>query len=451
MLAPLQVTSRSSVADTQLSIQLKGSDQQLAEIHSDMYAQLKNPSTLRKQHDLKAVDDSFRIELARLGEYLFSAEGQSADGKQADHIKTMAALKETLIKSYESSPAFRRLYNHALSSGRLTVGGRFDLTLASPTTRSRRSIPLLHDQATSESQAHQPVLAYQTNSGNRVSSNRRIQIEQLLSAITGLSNSEDMHPRGPLQEYVNIVLKEMGERTEPALIALEEPVDRRVNSGSQSPRTILNSVLINHEMAIKKGKSAPDQEYLQRTKSELSKVAQGRLELIANRPNPQHPELQRKMLEDKRNAQSFMPTLSRLLTGIEGTESTLEQLEKMAHQNMRQKLFIYRMDKSRDPFEMIGRRDGDCSSFAHIFNMLGQAAGMKGLQPFELTGPMRFSLSAKPEIVHWKGGEVVEFARHTILSLEDDQASKVYFDPVFGCQVDPEEYGKDLNRYLMKS
>lgn len=106
----------------------------------------------------------------------------------------MAALKETLIKSYKSSPAFRCLYNHALSSGRLAVGGRFELTLASPTNRSRRRIPLLHDQATSKSQAHQPVLAYQTSSGNRVSSNRRIQIEQLLAAITGLPNSEDMHP-----------------------------------------------------------------------------------------------------------------------------------------------------------------------------------------------------------------------------------------------------------------
>lgn len=68
MLAPLQVTSRSGVADTPLGIELKGSDQQLAELHSDMYAQLKNPSTLRKQHDLKAVDDSFPIELARLSE-----------------------------------------------------------------------------------------------------------------------------------------------------------------------------------------------------------------------------------------------------------------------------------------------------------------------------------------------------------------------------------------------
>jgi hypothetical protein len=310
---------------------------------------------------------------------------------------------------------------------------------------------LLHDEDTSASQAHQPTFAYQTNSGNRESSNRRIQIEQLLNAITGLSDSEGMHPRGPLQEYVNIVLKEMGERTEPALIALERPASRHVGSAPQSSRTLLNSVLINHEMAIKRGRSAPNQEYLQRTRNELSKIAQGRLELIANRPRPHHPELERKMLEDKRNAQAFMPTLSRLLAGIEGTEPALEQLEKMAHQNMRQKLFTYCMDKSRDPFEMIGRRDGDCSSFVHIFNMLGNAAGIKGLQPLELTGPMTFSLSAKPEIIHWKGGEVVEFARHTILSLEDDQVSKVYFDPVFGCQVDPEEYGKDLNRYLMKS
>ncbi|MBD1600348.1 PipA/GogA/GtgA family type III secretion system effector [Pseudomonas typographi] len=455
MLFPLQVTARPAPAEPQLSAPPKDTDQQLAERHGDMHAQLKNPSAMRRQHDMQAIDDGPQLELARLGDYLVRADSRAVDGKPDDYRKAMATLNETLVRAYERSPTFRRLYNHAVQNGVLSLEGRYALTLARPLGDGRRSTPLLIDGKEPGKQPHRSARSYRSASGERASSSKRVLLEQILSAVTRLPSTESKHPRGPIQEYANIILKEQGERAEPALVAqLEDaPPSRSPNGRSASPRAVLNSVLMTHNLASDNGAQPPGRERFQRAKAELNIVAQARLEAIANRPRPNRPDLQQLIQIDQQNAKALVPTLSRLLVGMDGTESPLGLLEKMARQNARQKLFTYRMDKAREPFEMVARRDGDCSSFAKIFNMVGQAAGIKGLRPVELEGAMKFTLSATPELSNWAAGAPLEFARHTILAIEneDDTGPDIHFDPVFGCQVDPEQYGKDADRYLMRA
>nr|WP_129591729.1 MULTISPECIES: PipA/GogA/GtgA family type III secretion system effector [unclassified Pseudomonas] len=452
MFSPSQLLTKPVVATALLSpIEISATeDQGRAAQHADMAAQLKNPSLLRHEHDLKAIDTSHRLEPARLREYLLTPEALKIEGKTQAYQRHLSTLLETMVKAYQQSPTFRRLCNYAVATGRLDNQGQFSLTLEAKPNPPHALTPTLRSAHNLDYQPYRSAEHFQSATGQEKPSRQRLAMDQMLAAITGLPRTEGNHPRGPINEYANIVLKDISPRTEHAYISPSHASQPPTSRGQIGPRTHLNQVLIDnpqdrsqatHARAIKRQVA----EKLQ------SKVAE-RLDLIAARPSNTNPLLMQRSKIDQRNAQALVPVLSRLLIGINGTESPLEMLEAIAHQNARQQLFSYRSDKHRDPFEMVAQRDGDCTSFVDVFKLLGNALGIEHLSSHHLQGPMRFTLSTTPEIVNGEAGQDVEFARHTILVLTDPHSGEsLYFDPVFGRRVAPEHYGHDFERYLIKS
>ncbi|MHC8403394.1 PipA/GogA/GtgA family type III secretion system effector [Pseudomonas sp. MDT1-17] len=429
---------------------LKNCDQTLATRHSDMFEQWKNPSRLRKQYDLQALDDGPVFELSRLQEHLL------VDVSGADESKEIVCAKqiliETLILCYDKSSTFRRLYNHAFEASILNEGGRFTLELQPHTGDFQSLFPLLADTKAPQKELHRIDTPHSLSTGERACSPRRHWTEQLIASITGLPQREENHPRGPIQEYANIILTQTGRSSELAQEgAIETSSTLSPAPLGTRPLTLLTSRLIKSNLALKSGGQPKEGNILKSVEAALAKASQARLDLIAKRPRLFHPELQRKTLEDRQNAQRLPGLLLQLVKGIADDESPLGILGQMAQQNFRQRIFSYRIDKYRDPFDLVRHRDGDCSSLAHLFALLGEAAGIQGITTKVLDTEMAFTLSENPEIPNLKGGQTVAFARHTILAVRDAEAdTMVYFDPVFGCEVAPHYYGLALSSYLMK-
>jgi hypothetical protein len=441
--------SRPTISDTHASAPTLDADQLLASTHSDMIDQMKNPSPLRKQHDAQAIDHERRFELGRLKDYLLSPATLRAADQGGVSGGAIATVSDTLVRSYERSPTFRRLFNHSFKANHLSQAGRFDIREQPPVAPARTGHIVLIDSHQPDRGPFASQRVYQGTAGKVSASRKRMLLEQLLAAVTGLPDTEKGHLRGPIQEYTNIVLKESGERAEPAYIA---PIDAKqakpATRGDTSPRAILRRALVNDSRADPGAASSKNALY-RNVKAELTAISEHRLASITSRARPTRPDLQRKMAEDVQSASGLSSTLLRLLRGVDGKEAPMDLLTKLAQQNKEQRLFTYRIDKSRDPFDMVRHRDGDCASFSRLFEMIGQAAGVKGLETVSLEGRMSFVMSQDPEIANWNAGDRADFARHSILSLsEDGSDTKLYFDPVFGRQVDPRHYGKDASGYL---
>ncbi|CAM9276067.1 unnamed protein product [Ectocarpus sp. 12 AP-2014] len=416
-----------------------------------MLEQLKNPSALRKEHDLQAIEDGPIFELSRLQEYLLA---DKADKNDSEGItKAKQALNETLVHCYEKSPTFRRLYNHSVKTAILDIGGRYTLELEPQGKNSRRPLPVLIDTKAPQKEKHISATSYRSTTGERLSSSKRNLTEQLVSSITRLPNREENHPRGPVQEYTNIILKEIGQHYEPMMVSsIEMFLKSSTNTAETNSRSLLTSILAKDSLALKNSASPKGEKIYKSVKEALEKISQERLESIAMRPRISHSELQSKAIEDRQNAKMLPSMLLRLVKDIKDDENPLRILEKMAQQNFRQNIFSYRIDKYREPFDLVRHRDGDCSSLARLFSTLGKAAGIESINTVELDGKMDFTLSEKPEIPNLKGGQTVEFARHTILAVHNTKTETTsYFDPVFGCEVDPSHYGSDLSKYLIKT
>lgn len=424
-------------------------DQALAARHSDMFEQCRNPSLLRKQYDLLAMDDRPVFELSRLQEHMFVEDSGEDESKEI--LRAKQALIETLILCYDKSSAFRRLYNHAFKTSTLDEGGRFTLELQPHTGDSQSLLPILVDTKAPQKEHHRPDISYKLATEERVCSPRRHWAELLIASITGLPQREENHPRGPIQEYANIILTQTGPSSELEQVVIETPSASSTAPLAPRPSTLLSSPLIKYDLALKSGEPPKERNIFKRVEAALAEASKTRLDLIAKRPRIFNPELQRKTLEDRENAQRLPGLLLQLVKGIADDESPLGILGQMAQQNFRQRIFSYRIDKYRDSFDLVRHRDGDCTSLAHLFALLGKAAGIQGITTKILDTEMAFTLSEDPEIPNLRGGQTVAFARHTILAVRDAKADTMaYFDPVFGCEVTPHYYGLALSSYLMK-
>ena len=275
--------------------------------------------------------------------------------------------------------------------------------------------------------------------------------EETADSPTSQSSSYTSIERPPSnRKHATAYLEAINSISQLTQAIVHKNINRSVTSkSSKSAQSNLEELLAKDDTSVKNVQSLKFTRIYTTVQKELEVMARERLNLIAERPKPFRPELRIKSAEDRQDAEMLPSILLRLVKDIEDDEKPLNLLKKIATQNFNQNIFSYRINKYRDPFDMVRHRDGDCSSFTQLFTILGRAAGIKNLSTVELSGDMKFTLSEKPEIPNLRSGESVEFARHTILAIPDqDSNKKLYFDPVFGCQVEPSHYGSDLNSYL---
>lgn len=402
-----------------------------------MATQAKNPSALRKAHDDLAIDHSARLPLSQLNDYLLTPGAQSGPG---EHTAVLAALNETLKAAYEKSPGFRRLFNHAWDQRLRKPEQRYSVEVGGK-DQAPASVLQLPDIF-----KRSPRAKYESAIGPARPSDERMLLNSVIKALTQSPDQEPGHPRGPNLEYVNIILKEMGKRD-----IAQTALNSSQASAAVSARPAANA--LSHVMLGRgsaSGLRAAAKNLRENAVAHFKEAANEHLALMNHRGVLRNPAL-RQLAQQERSAVEQLPMIfMRLFQNIQGEESPIELLSKLAEQNARQGLFAYRIDKFRSPQEMVDARDGDCQSFSRLFKMLGQAAGIQGLKRLDLEGEMTIRLSStKPEIVGAAPGAQLVMARHTVLQLGEGE-QRLYFDPVFGQQVDPDYYGIDQTRYLRR-
>ena len=214
-------------------------------------------------------------------------------------------------------------------------------------------------------------------------------------------------------------------------------------------KTVLNAV------RMKLGQSSQDADakaraVRQKARENLDRIAADRSQAIRSREVPRwDTALTRKKNEEWNQAQKFAGFYHALFSKVTGSESPMELLAKLARENEALQQFSYRSDKKRDPFDMVTERDGDCESYANVFKMLAETAGVEGLAYHHFEAPMSFTAADIPGGGSQLGNSI-DFARHTILACRGADGRVEYFDPVFGRQIDPEHYGKDVDLYLKR-
>ncbi|WP_231666940.1 PipA/GogA/GtgA family type III secretion system effector [Pseudomonas quasicaspiana] len=405
-----------------------------------MVAQFKNPSSLRKTHDNHAIDERGHLPLSQLRDYLLRQGALDTKGKSAEHRAALGALNETIMTAYQKSATFRRLFNQSWAIRLRNPSERCSVEIEGDLQSSPQPVLRLPDVLTRGSRPKYPAAH-----GLERASQERILLDQVVSQLTQLPEQEPGHPRGPNPEYVNIILKEMGKR-DPAQIALpNQPAVIKNSAQDVSAKTSLKRLMLNIDSGA--SPSTTGKTFKDSARTHLNAFADRHLELIAQRPNRR--QLTALVREETQASKQLPEILMRLFGQVRGDEKPMALLEKIAAQNHRQQLFAYRVDKQRSPLEMINSRDGDCTSFARLFSLLGEAAGITGLELFSMEGEMHVQLSSQsPEIAGAKPGSALMMARHTILQRGEGE-QREYFDPVFGRQVNPAWYGIDQNRYLM--
>jgi hypothetical protein len=417
-------------------------DQSLADTHRDMTHQAKNPSARRKAYDHVAFDAHPRLPLSQLAEYLLNADMLKTSGKSDEHCAALECLSRTITSAYEKSACFRRLFNHAWATRLHDPRARSSLTVSDSEPQPGHATLLLPDVL-----KRGPKPRYESAAGPNRLSNERAVLNATVKALTQLPEEEPGHPRGPNAEYVNIVLKEMGIR-DSAQTALHKTPDRRKASGKGPAATALNQVML--RLGHSAGVPGPGDVLRGQAKAYLNRWVDEKLAMINARGVPANGYLAQVMHRERQSLQALPALLVRLFQDVRGDETAVELLKKISSQNVRQKLFTYKIDKFREPAEMVAHRNGDCKSFCSLYLLLGQAAQITGISQVNLEGAMRMRPpSSLPQIAGETLSEDLGMAGHSILKVEDG-AHCHHFDPVFGQQVDPAFYGQDQERYFFE-
>lgn len=197
----------------------------------DLQPQLDYPSAMRCRHDDLATDSVSRAFTFRQMLDLFIEGPGSMDPaheiRSEDFDRVVSQLECTLFEAYEESPTFRRLFNHAvdthLSDSRwlLAAGEAFGTIVTErqhEAAGNRWVIGLNCDPF--EASRHPGV--YACADGSHSFSAMRLYMHEIVRALTRIPDSAEVHPRGAVVEYENLILKEMREDS-PARIAYEAP------------------------------------------------------------------------------------------------------------------------------------------------------------------------------------------------------------------------------------
>jgi len=223
------------------------------------------------------------------------------------------------------------------------------------------------------------------------------------------------------------------------------------HGNSSQARTMLNSVLMGLGRGAENAETSGS-DLRQEARANLDKIADDRLQIAESREIPKWNKflIQKNRLEldqARKFADFYHPLFARITT----FESSMDLLAQLARENQTLQLLSYHADVKRDPFDMVTTPQGDCETFSTVFEMLAQAAGSHDLARHEFSTPMSFSVADIPGASVRQATDTVDFMRHTILSCRDNEGRLAHFDPVFGRQVNPDFYGKDVDRYLMRN
>lgn len=196
-------------------------------VFPDIPEHVQTPSQLRLAHDNLAINSEFRLEPEYVVEYLIAGAGGIAPDTEIDddtYDECYGELSSVLQNAYTQSGTFRRLMNYAYEKELhdverrwlLGAGEAFETTVSPEDLKlseGRRVICLNLDDTDDDSYPDH----YESNEGPQPFDTTRSFIHEVVHALTHLQDKEENHPRGPVVEYTNIILKEMGHPSPPIM------------------------------------------------------------------------------------------------------------------------------------------------------------------------------------------------------------------------------------------
>ncbi|ECJ2546623.1 PipA/GogA/GtgA family type III secretion system effector [Salmonella enterica subsp. arizonae] len=196
-------------------------------VFPDIPEHAQNPSQLRLAHDSLAINSEFRLEPVYLVEYLISDAGGIDPDTEIDddtYEECHHELSRILQNAYTQSGTFRRLMNYAYEKELrdveqrwlLGAGEAFETTVTPEdfTLSEGRKVICLNLDDTDDDLSPE---YYESNDGPQPFDTERSFIHEVVHALTYLQDEEENHPRGPVVEYTNIILKEMGHPSPPRM------------------------------------------------------------------------------------------------------------------------------------------------------------------------------------------------------------------------------------------
>ncbi|ECH9545701.1 PipA/GogA/GtgA family type III secretion system effector [Salmonella enterica] len=192
----------------------------------DIQEHAENPSQLRLAYDKLAINSEFRLEPEYVVEYLISGAGGIDPDTEIDddtYDECHHELSRILQNAYAQSGTFRRLMNYAYEKELYDVeqrwllgaGEAFETTVTPEdlTLSEGRKVICLNLDDTDDSSTEY----YESNDGPQPFDTERSFIHEVIHALTHLQDEEKNHPRGPVVEYTNIILKEIGHPSPPRM------------------------------------------------------------------------------------------------------------------------------------------------------------------------------------------------------------------------------------------
>lgn len=197
----------------------------------DLQPQMDNPSFERLCYDVFATDSSERFTPAEMLHLFIEGPGSmdpERDIQSEAFGRVLGYLDQVLALAYEFSPTFRRLFNYAAdmhlheSRWYLAADEAFGATATAQQREGagHRSVIALNSDPFEAGGDHD---VYACAEGIHPFSGMRSYMHEIIHALTGLTDNEALHPRGPVVEYENLVMKELGDGS-PARIAYAAPV-----------------------------------------------------------------------------------------------------------------------------------------------------------------------------------------------------------------------------------
>ncbi len=218
-------------------------EQVLTEKFPDLQMQMDYPSLERVRHDVYARDSGSRFTSEQLFDLLIAGPGamDPDDEVGAEEFDTVAdRLQEILMMAYDNSPTFRRLFNHAADTHlretrwHLAPGEAFGTTVMQQQRQAAgdRAVIALNCDPLEPGDGD----CYASASGPQPFSSLRSYVHEVIHALTGLTDVEQGHPRGPVVEYENLIMKEIGDdspaRTDYELVLPAQPSVEEVDLSS---------------------------------------------------------------------------------------------------------------------------------------------------------------------------------------------------------------------------
>ncbi|MGL4747756.1 MAG: PipA/GogA/GtgA family type III secretion system effector [Shewanella sp.] len=185
------------------------------------------PSKARLSHDQKAIKESKCLNAVQIYDYLISGEGGIDPDKDIDEddlFDCQRVMSSTLEDAYDLSSTFRRLFNYAYDNGLNDVRERWLLGAGEEfgATVTKEQISDAGGRKVICMNVDEPKDKYACISGEYQFDIERSIIHEVVHALTLFVDKEDDHPRGPVVEYTNIILKEMGNKS-PARTSYQLP------------------------------------------------------------------------------------------------------------------------------------------------------------------------------------------------------------------------------------